>query len=277
MAAAFRTVHSAAFGAVSIVQDLGRQTGQDRSLSGLEKEFGNRGTVLSEIHHQGFPGIQGHGSVGSIFAGNHHLSKGLFFSTFHLFPDIGLHGREGQVFPQVNFRTVGRQDLSGKLRIHFRLKGKGGEGGLQGLTGIVPLPVKNGSVLHRTAHTGLPGKRIRPEPLAGSVIVQDFQHGPERRFFAQHSFVAAGGHDLVRPPARGNLGRQDIDVAAPLAEHVGDIIGKGAAGLHRVCEARLQHFLPHRLSVHVQGIDTQARGHPPGRNHLVAILQFADK
>ena len=271
MHAAFRTVHAAAAGAVSVVQDFSGEAGEDGALFRLEDEIRHGGGVLAEVHHQGFPFVDFHGAA--VFPQFHHLAESfLLHRALHVLPDIGFHGAQGQVFPVADLRAVGGQDFTLELRIDFR-DGEFLRRVVAGRdAGVVFLAVEDAGVGHGTGDAGHPVRKVGAFQDLTAIRQGEFQHAAEGAFISHHAFAAAQGDDFVGPPAGGHLRRKDVGCAGGPVIGLCDVIGVGAAGFQHVGVAGLQGVGAHGFPVQVQLIDAQTGGHPFGRCHLPGVL-----
>ena len=278
MCAALRTVHTAFFRAIAVVQDFGRIADEFGALGGLEHEGRGGGGILAEVHHQGFPGIQLNGFAGLVGALDHHLSILHFFLFFRLhgtgyaFPDVNLYGLEREVRALIDFGTVIRQDFSREFRIHFRSFQQLGRLIAHGLAGIVFLAVEDAGVLDRAGDTGRPVLRVGAQQLLAAIGIGEFQHAAEGAFETLHGFQMAGGDNLIGPPAGRHLGAELVLLTGLQVQNGSDIVGEGPFGLGVMGKAGLKHFLPHQLAVHVEVVYAQAGGHPDGLLYLLFVL-----
>ena len=125
---------------------------------------------------------------------------------------------------------------------------------------------------HWSCDTGSPAILIGAEELLRAVGIGDFDYTSESTLLTQHALMSTGCDNLVGPPARRDLHGERVLLGSLCAQQVRDVVGVCPLGLQWVGEAGLQHFATHRLSVHVEFVDTQGGGHPLGRRHLLFIL-----
>ena len=231
VATALRTVHAAALGSVAVVEQLGGEAGELGAFLGTEHERGNGCTVLAEVDDQCLFGLDDHLLAGFVFSGDDHGAIVFLIVAGHPFPHVSLLGIQGQVGAQVDFGTVGGQDLTLELVV---LLGSGeffGSFVARKDAGVILFAVEDGSVRYRTGDTGLPVFRVGAEDGGGAVSVGHLHYAPEGHLTANHAVVSAGGDDLVGPPSRGHLYGQRVLGTCFGGEGIGDVVGERAFGL----------------------------------------------
>ena len=132
-------------------------------------------------------------------------------------------------------------------------------------------------MLDRPGDSGIPGQRIGAIKLSGSVFKSKFQHASKSTFPATHSLIPAWSHNLVSPPARSHLCKQDVPVALGQIEGIGNVICKGIPCLGVVGVAGFENFLSHSLAIDIELIYTKPRCHPLDRTDLRRKLIFSHK
>ena len=119
MDASLRSVHSAAFRSVSVIEQFRRQESQYGALFSLEYEFGYRGAVLSEVNDQLFSRVQLDYVTVGVLALDDNLAVLPYGVAANLFPDIHLLWREFDVFEQIDLGSFRRHYLTFKFPVYF--------------------------------------------------------------------------------------------------------------------------------------------------------------
>ena len=272
--AAFGAVHSTALGTVAVVEYLSHQAGQHGSLLSLEHEGRFGGSILPEIHHEGFAGVQDHIPSALVPAPDHYLAVGILRSRFYLLPHIGVHGLEGQVLAEADLCTDGRDYLPLEFLVHlgFRKLFGGLEAGFD--AGVVLLAVEDCRVGDGACDAGLPVLGVSAEDAGAAILVGQFQHSAEGRLMAQHPVGIDGSDYLVGPPARGHLDCELIAFSLAGLECAGDVVGIGNLGFKGMGEAGFQGVLADGLAVDIQFIDAETGRHPFGGADFTLVHGF---
>ena len=205
MDASFRSVHSAAFRSVSVIEQFRRQESQYGALFSLEYEFRYRGAVLAEVNHQLFSRVQLDYVTVGVLALDDNLAVLPYGVAAYLFPDIHLLWREFDVFEQIDFGSFRRHYLTSKFPVYF--------GGAEFFgckisrknTCVILLTVKYRGVGYRTRNAGFPILAVGAEILLAAVRIAELKHAAECGFLSYHTLVVRRRDDLVSPPARGGL------------------------------------------------------------------------
>ena len=92
VATAFRTVHAATLRTVAIVEQLGRQTSELRSLGSLEDEGRHGGTVLAKVDDERLAWFHRHHCSVLVLTQDNYFSVFLIGCTRHIFPYVGPDG-----------------------------------------------------------------------------------------------------------------------------------------------------------------------------------------
>ena len=211
--AAFRTVHTAAFGSVSVIENLGRIAGEDCAFLGLEDERGDSGAVLSEINDEGLSRGNDHLLSGSELAGDLHLAVFSVLGSFRTVPVVRFDGGEGYVPAEVHLSSLGGEDFSLEFGVDFR----GGEflrsHESERNPGVIFLTVENSRMEDGTGNAGFPVFRVGTVHFLCAIGVGQFENTPEGGFLSDHPLMSTGGYDLVSPPSRCYLYREDVLLA----------------------------------------------------------------
>ena len=277
MRAALRTIHSAFFGAVSVVQDLRRTADELRPFIGLEHEGRHGGGILAEVYHQGFSGAQFHhfavlvGTGDNHFAVLHILFLFCLDGTGNTLPDIDLDRTKRYVLPLVNLCTVIRQDNALEFRIHFRGLEQFRRLKAHRAAGVVLLPFKDAGVLDGAGDAGLPAVCIGTQQLFAAIGIRELQYTPEGAFEPLHRVHSSVRDNLVGPPAGGYLGRKHILRPGVPVKGGRDIVGEGTLRFGIVRETGLQHLFSHQFPVQEEVVYSQAGSHPNGLGYLFSI------
>ena len=222
---AFRAVHSAALGAVAVVEELAAEEGQLRAFRCGEFKCGHCRGVLAEVHNEGLSLGYLHRSAGGVLPEDDDLAESLFRGVGYFFPHIGAHGLQRNVLTLIDLRTVAGEYLAGELVVDDRggellRSEESGE-----LAGVVLFAVEDGRVLDGTGDAGLPGFGVGAEEGGRAVLIGHLKDSSECAALADHSLVASRGDDLVGPPSGSDLGGKGVDRTGAALECVSDVVG----------------------------------------------------
>ena len=173
------------------------------------------------------------------------------FVASHTLPDIGVDGLEGEVATQIDFCSLGGQDVALKLAVDFGLAEQVGGGIAWQHAGVVLFAIKNACMLDRPCDACPPVGGVGAVVLLGAVGIGELEDSAEGALMSAHAVEMAGGDNLVGPPAGGDLDSEGVGCAPLTAEGAGDIVGEGALSLGIVGEPGLEDFVAHGLTVEV--------------------------
>ena len=132
-------------------------------------------------------------------------------------------------------------------------------------------------MLYRPCDASLPLSGVGAITLGGTIGIGHLEDGTEGTLMAEHAFGAIRRDNLIGPPTGGDLRGEDILLTGFAVQGRGDVVGKGAAGLLRVGETGLQHFVANALAVDIEIEDTETGGHPTGTDNVLVVAEGADE
>ena len=226
VAATLGTVHTSALCTITVVEQLRRKASKCRTLLCLEYKRRNSSAVLTEVDNQSLASLNCHRLALRKLLGDNNLTVLVLLCVLNILPSISLYGSQREVFTKINLRTLRRKNLASELRIYLGCSKALGNLKSHLLASIILLAIEDCSVLHWTCYASLPILKVCSVQFLCAIGKSKLQNTTERRFLTIHTLLSASGYNLVSPPARRNLCRENIFGIGRSLERICNVIGK---------------------------------------------------